>query len=82
MSTIEVKKEFKEFGKNIQIVAICTVLTIATGMTGLIALIFSFIALGNIKRINLQLNNFSLEEFRSNYIRKIWRKSGGMVTIL
>jgi len=69
MSTIDVKKGFNEFGKNLQIVAICTVLTIVTGMTGLIASIFFFIALGNIKRINLQLNDASLEQFRSKYIR-------------
>ena len=69
MSTIDVKKGFNEFGKNLQIVAICMVLTIVTGMTGLIASIFFFIALGNIKRINLQLNDASLEQFRSKYIR-------------
>ena len=69
MSNIDIRKDFNEFGRNIQIVAICTVLTIATGITGLIALIFTFIALGNIKKINLQLNNTSLAEFRSKYIR-------------
>jgi hypothetical protein len=69
MSNIEVKKEFNEFGKNIQIVAVCTVLTVATGLTGFIASIFIFIALGNIKKINLQLNNSSLQQFRSKYIR-------------
>ena len=69
MSTIDVKKDFNEFGKNLQIVAICTVLTIVTGMTGLIASIFFFIALSNIKKINLQLNDASLEQFRSKYIR-------------
>lgn len=69
MSNIDVKKNFQDFGKNIQIVAILTVLSIATGITGFIALIFILISLGNIKKINLQLNNASLEEFRSKYIR-------------
>ena len=69
MSDIEVKKEFREFGKNIQVVGICTVLTIVTGITTLIALIFMFIALGSIKRVNIHLNNASLHEFRSKYIR-------------
>lgn len=69
MSNIDVRKDFQEFGKNIQIVAICTVLTIATGITTLIALIFIFIALGCIKRANIHLNNSSLYEFRSKYIR-------------
>jgi len=69
MTDISIKKNFKDFGKNIEIVAFCTILSIVTGFTGFIALIFIFIALGNIKKINLQLNNASLEEFRSRYIR-------------
>ena len=69
MSNIDVKKGFQDFGRSIQIVAVCTILSIATGFTGFIALIFIFIALGNIKKINLQLNNASLQEFRSRYIR-------------
>ena len=69
MTDISIKKNFKDFGKNIEIVAFCTILSIATGFTGFIALIFIFIALGNIKKINLQLSNASLEEFRSKYIR-------------
>ena len=69
MSKIDVKKDFQEFGKNIQIVAICTVLGIAIGFTSFIALIFIFIAIGCIKRANIQLNDSSLYEFRSKYIR-------------
>jgi len=68
MSNINVKKDFNEFGKNIQIVAICTIITIVSGISGLIASIFFFIALSNIKKINLQLNDPSLELFRSKYI--------------
>ena len=69
MSNMDVRNDFYEFGKNMQIVAICTVLSLVTGVTGLIALIFIFIALGNIKNANLKLNNDLLEEFRSKYIR-------------
>ena len=69
MSNIDVKKNFQDFGKNFQIVAICFILSIATGITGFIASIFIFIALGNIKKINLQLNNVSLEQFRKKYIK-------------
>ena len=69
MSNIDVKKDFQVFGKNFQIVAICFILSIAIGITGFIASIFILIALSNIRKINLQLNNASLEQFRSKYIR-------------
>jgi hypothetical protein len=59
--------EFKEYGKNMQIVAICTILGFLS-ITPLIALIFIFIALGNIKRANYQLNNEYLLKYRSKYI--------------
>ncbi|MFX1406249.1 MAG: hypothetical protein ACFFBW_04790 [Promethearchaeota archaeon] len=63
MSNEGIMYEFKEFGKNMQIVAICTILGI-----GPIALIFMFIALGNIKRANFQLNNNYLKAYRSKII--------------
>ena len=69
MSNMDVRNDFYEFGKNLQIVAICTVLSIATGVTGIVALIFMFIALGNIKNANLKLNSEYLEEFRSKYVK-------------
>ena len=69
MTDISIKNNFQAFGKNFQIVAICFILSVATGLTGFIASIFIFIALGNIKKINLLLNNAYLEEFRSKYIR-------------
>jgi len=82
MTDIGIRKNFLDFGKNIQIVAICTVLSIATGITGFIALIFIFIALGNIKKVNLLLNNASLEQFRLKYIRGfIFRIAGGLILI-
>ncbi len=83
MSNMDVRKDFYEFGKNMQIVAICTVLTLVTGVTGLIALIFIFIALGNIKTANLKLNNEYLEEFRSKYVKAfILRICGAIVLML
>jgi len=83
MSNMDVRKDFYEFGKNMQIVAICTVLSIVTGVTSLIALIFIFVALGNIKNANLKLNNEYLEEFRSKYVRAfILRICGTIVLII
>jgi len=61
MTDISIKKDFQDFGRNIQIVAICFILSLVTGVTGFIASIFIFISLGNIRKINLQLNNASLE---------------------
>jgi len=69
MTDISIKKDFQDFGRNIQIVAICFILSLVTGVTGFIASIFIFISLGNIRKINLQLNNASLEQFRKKYIK-------------
>ncbi|GAG60733.1 unnamed protein product [marine sediment metagenome] len=69
MSNIDVKKEFHQFGKYMQIAAILTLTTMAAGMTGLIASIFIFVALRCIKRANYHVNNSSLDEFRSKFIR-------------
>ncbi|GAG93162.1 unnamed protein product, partial [marine sediment metagenome] len=82
MSNIDVRKDFYEFGKNMQIVAICTVLTLVTGVTGLIALIFTFIALGNIKNANLKLNNDYLEKFRSKYVKAFILRMCGVIAII
>jgi len=82
MSDIAVKKEFHEFGKYIQIVAILTILSITTGITGLIASIFVFVALGCIKRANYLLNNSSLDELRSNYIKGFISKICGMIILI
>jgi len=82
MSNMDVRKDFYEFGKNMQIVAICTVLSIVTGVTGLIALIFIFIALGNIKNANLKLNNEYLEQFRSKYIRAFILRICGTIVLI
>jgi len=69
MTDISIKKDFQDFGRNIQIVAICFILSLVTGVTGFIASIFIFISLGNIRKINLQLNNASLDQFRKKYIK-------------
>ena len=82
MTDIGIRKNFLDFGRNIQIVAICTVLSIATGITGFIALIFIFIALGNIKKVNFLLNSASLEQFRSRYIRGFILRLAGIFIIL
>jgi hypothetical protein len=82
MSNISVKKEFHEFGKYIQVVAILTIVSIATGMAGFIALIFIFIAMGSLKRANYVLNNSSLHEFRSKYIKGIISRICGMVVLI
>jgi uncharacterized membrane protein len=68
LSDNELESLWRDFGKNMNLVAIMTVLTIVTGITGIIALIFLFIALGNIKMINYRLNSQYLDEFRSKYI--------------
>ena len=82
MSNMDVRNDFYEFGKNMQIVAICTVLSIFTGVTSLIALIFIFIALGNIKNANLKLNNEYLEEFRSKYVRAFILRICGTIVLV
>ncbi|MHA1235095.1 MAG: hypothetical protein ACTSQL_08430, partial [Promethearchaeota archaeon] len=82
MTDIGIRKNFLDFGRNIQIVAICTVLSIATGITEFIALIFIFIALGNIKKVNLLLNNASLEQFRSKYIRGFILRIAGVLILI
>jgi len=82
MSNMDVRNDFYEFGKNMQIVAICTVLSIVTGVTGFIALIFTFIALGNIKKANLKLNNEYLKEFRSKYIRAFILRIFGTIVLM
>jgi len=82
MSNMDVRKDFYEFGKNMQIVAICTVLSIVTGVTGLIALIFIFIALGNIKNANLKLNNEYLKQFRTKYVRAFILRICGTIVLI
>jgi len=69
MSNIDVSNEFREFGKFMQTIAILTIVSLAAGITGFIAMILVFVAMKCIKRANYTLNNSSLFEFRSKYIR-------------
>lgn len=82
MYNTNIKKEFHDFGKNIETVALLTVISIAMGITGFIAMIFLFIAFGCLKRINSTLNDLLLQDFRSSYIRSFLSKIGGVVVLI
>ncbi len=71
MSQDNVKYEFTGFGKNCELVAIFMILNLipyVSFATGFLSLIFMFMALGNIKNVNIHLNNRFLYEFRGQYI--------------
>ena len=68
ISENELNSLWRDFGKNMNLVAIMTVLTLVTGITGIIALIFLFMALGNVKMINYRFNSQYLNDFRAKYI--------------
>ena len=82
MSNIGVNKEFHDFGKYIQVGAILTIVSITTGMAGFIAMIFIFIAMRSLKRANYTLNNSSLHEFRSKYIKGFISRICGMIILI
>ena len=82
MSNIGVSKEFHDFGKYIQVVAILTIVSITTGIAGFVAMIFIFIAMKSLKRANYSLNNLSLHEFRSKYIKGFISRILGMVVLI
>ena len=82
MSNIGVRKEFHESGKYFRVAAILTIVSITAGIAGLIAMIFVFIAMGCLKRANYTLNNSSLQEFRSKYIRGFISRICGMVVLI
>ena len=80
---------WKEFGRNLSLVAILTLLTIVTGITGFVAIIFFFISLGNIKLINSKLKSLYLYDFRSKMVSSFIYKmisicllAGGIVGIV
>ncbi|MFX0074147.1 MAG: hypothetical protein ACFE96_01790 [Candidatus Hermodarchaeota archaeon] len=81
MSEISIKKEFHDFGKFIQVSAILTIVSLAAGIAGFIAIIFVFVAMQCLKRANYTLNNSSLQEFRSRYIRGFISKICGFVIL-
>ena len=82
MSNIGVVKEFREFGKYIQVAAILTIVSLAAGITGFIALILVFVAMKYIKRANFTLNNSSLHEFRSKYFRGFASRIAGTIILI
>jgi hypothetical protein len=82
MSNISVRKEFHESGKYFRVAAILTIVSITAGIAGFIAMIFVFIAMGCLKRANYTLNNSSLHEFRSKYIRGIISRICGMAVLI
>lgn len=70
MAEIDLNNEFYKFGKNVQIVAGCTILSIipyVSFLAGIGQLIFTYLALGNIKNIFFKTNNRFLYEFRSKF---------------
>ena len=71
MSNDIVIREFREFGKRMNIILICLILNILLSwlvIPGIIMFIYSLLVLGNIKRINEQLNDPNLKKFRSYFI--------------
>jgi len=82
MTNIEVRKNFHDFGKYIQVAAILTIVSISAGIAGFIAMIFVFIAMRNLKRVNFTLNNLSLHEFRSQYIKGFISRICGTVILI
>lgn len=82
MSSISVNKEFRDFGKFIQVSAILTIVSLAAGITGFIAIILVFVAMQSLKRANYTLNDSSLQQFRSKYIRGFISKLCGMAVMI
>jgi len=82
MSNISVRKEFRDFGKYIQVAAILTIVSITTGVAGFVAMIFIFIAMNSLKQANNLLNSSWLHEFRSKYIRGFILRICGTVVLI
>ena len=76
MSNNSILIAFRDFGKNMQLIAIFLLVSMIPGIgfIGIIlAIVFKFAALNNIKFINLSLNNKLLEEFCSKMTSSITR---------
>ena len=82
MSNIGINKEFHDFGKFIEVAAILTIVSIVTGFAGFIAMIFIFVAMASLKRVNYTLNNPLLHEFRSKYIKAFVSRICGTVVLM
>jgi hypothetical protein len=69
MSQVNVNAEFREFGEKMNVIMICIVLNfVIPGIPTIVQFIFTITSLKNIKKINDQLHNRNLENFRSKYI--------------
>ena len=82
MSDDEIKRMWSEFGKNMHTVGIMMAISCVVGVTGIVALIFVFIAIGNLKSINFYLKDNRLEEFRSKYIQAFILRIVGMLIMV
>jgi MFS family permease len=82
MSDDELKRLWSDFGKNMHTVGLMMALSFVVGVTGIVALIFIFIAIGNLKRINFYLKDNRLEEFRSKYIQAFALRIIGVVVMV
>ena len=84
MSNEIVTAEFRDFGRRMNIILICYILNfIIPVIPGIIMFIYSLMVLGNIKRVNEQLNSPNLRKFRSYYITSVVLSIvTGIVTIL
>ena len=72
MSNDIITAEFREFGERMNIILICFVLNfIIPVLPGIVMAIYVLMCVGNIKRINQQLNNRNLQKFRSFFISSI-----------
>lgn len=67
----KLNNHFQEFGNNIYTVAILSLIGIFIPPLQLIAFIFMFIAIGKLKKANIELNNLHLKNFRSKFITSI-----------
>jgi hypothetical protein len=82
ISDDELKRMWSEFGKNMHTVGLMMALSFVVGVTALVALIFIFIAIGNLKRINFYLKDDRLEDFRSKYIQAFILRIVGMLIMV
>lgn len=82
MSDDELKRLWSEFGKNMHTVGLMMALSFIVGVTGIVALIFVFIAIGNLKSINFYLKDARLEEFRSKYIKAFVLRIVGVLVMV
>ena len=72
MSQTIINEEFRDFGEKMNWIMICIVLNfVIPGIPSIVQFILMIMSLGNIKRINNQLHDRHLENFRSKYITSI-----------